>query len=77
MSDIVSEYCELAEQGAAFNDARLARLREQMTEADIFGIKARLRAAAEADFKEANALRAWHRSRKVVPLRSPPAEPSS
>lgn len=42
MNDIVSEYCELAEQGVLFEDVRLARLRERMTDADVIQVKARL-----------------------------------
>jgi len=61
MNDIVDEYCELAEQGAPFDDERLARLRERMTDADLMQVEMRLKAAAEADFKEAAALRAYGR----------------
>jgi hypothetical protein len=59
MNDIVDEYCELAEQGAPFDDERLARLRERMTDADLMQVEMRLKAAA--DFKEAAALRAYGR----------------
>ena len=61
MSDIVSEYCAIAEEGAAFDDVRLARLRERMTDADIIKVENWLRAAAETDFKEARALEVYGR----------------
>ena len=59
MNDIVREYCAIAEQGAPFDDPRLAALRDRMTEADIVEVDEWLRASAESDFKEARALETY------------------
>jgi hypothetical protein len=61
MNDLVREYCELACSGVAFDDVRLAALRDRMSDADLTEVKARLRAASEADFREAEALRVYGR----------------
>lgn len=61
MSDIVSEYCAIAEEGTALDDVRLARLRDRMKDADIIKVENWVRAAAEADFREARALEVYGR----------------
>lgn len=43
MDDLVSEYCTLAGQGAAFDDERLVRMRQRMTHADLIRVEAMLR----------------------------------
>jgi hypothetical protein len=69
MTDVVDAYCRLVDEGAAFDDLRLQRLRERMTFDDWERILARLKAEADAAFREAEQLKAWRRSRKVIPLR--------
>ena len=56
MNDIVREYCAIAEEGAAFDDVRLAALREQMTEADLIQVK---HCRYELRFNEIDALEAY------------------
>lgn len=45
MSDMVSKYFDLAKQGAAFDDVRLARMRERMTDADLERVMASRRSS--------------------------------
>jgi hypothetical protein len=74
-TDIVKEYFNLAEQGAPFDDPRLALMRERMTDADAMEVMARLRRSAEAVSKEAAALEAFGRAKfgaEVIPLRPGP-----
>jgi hypothetical protein len=59
------EYCRLVvDEGADFDDARLAELREQMTREEIQRVSSRLRREAEAAFQEAAALTAWMSMRR-------------
>ena len=64
MDDFVSEYCAIAEEGAAFDDVRLASLREKMTETDIVKVEAWL----IAELKETDALEAYARVKRLTNL---------
>jgi hypothetical protein len=69
MTNIVHEYCRLVDEGAPVDDPRLLHLRERMTAKDRANAASRLRAEAQSAFREADQLIAWHRSRKVLPLK--------
>jgi hypothetical protein len=62
----VNEYFALVDQGAPFNDPKLAWMRERMTDDERMRIMAMLRASGEAELEEAAALRAYGR-RKFGP----------
>lgn len=62
-NELVAEYFAIAKRGAPFNDARLARLRQDMTEADLMEVSAKLTAAAKAEFEEADELRTYKRQK--------------
>jgi hypothetical protein len=72
MTDIINEYFALADQGVDFHDARLAALRERMTDDEIERVMDMLDAAAEAEKQEAAALKANGRKKfgphEVVPF---------
>ncbi len=65
-NDTVTEYYALADQGVAFEDPRLARLREQMTDAELMRVLTMLKNAAAAARKEEARLRARLRARLGV-----------
>jgi hypothetical protein len=60
----IDEYCHLVHEGAGFDDARLAELRESMTPEEVQRVRVRLRQEAYAGLEAEEALGEWYFQRR-------------